>query len=61
MTEIENRSGNLNIGSAGYVCKTSEFKRETDAPDGAELQVVDDAEYKVTKYCIAYEGKWYDR
>lgn len=61
MKKIEFESGAVTKHPTGCICSVSEFVRETDEPDGTELQVVDESKYEVVNYCVAYNGKWHDR
>lgn len=61
MKKIGEQNGALNYSGAQYVCTVEEFERETDKPDGSTLQVLDESNYKVVNYCIAYNGHWIDR
>lgn len=60
MTKYEDMSGHTPQSVGQYICSETEFERETDKPDGASLAVVDEATDKVSKYCIAYHGRWRD-
>lgn len=61
MKKIEERNGTVNLGTMGYICSVDEFTVETTAPDGSELQVVDESTHTVVSYHIAYKGYWNKR
>lgn len=61
MKKIEFESGAVTKHPTGYICSLAEFERNTDAPDGSELQVVDESKNEVVNYCVSFNGKWIDR
>lgn len=58
MKLIEHENGALNKHVPSYICSTAEFVVETDKPDGAELQVIDESSHTVSGYYVAYNGYW---
>lgn len=60
MKEISVLSNHNRIDKAGYICGETEFVQETDAEDGAQLVVIDEASHKISRTAIAYNGYWND-
>lgn len=61
MKRYEQEEGSLNIHAPSYVCSTAEFEQTTTAPDGSNLEVVDENTHKVVGYYLAYNGYWNER
>lgn len=53
--------GATNQHAPSYVCSLTEFEQTTNAPDGSNLEVVDESIHKVVGYYMAFNGYWNER